>query len=473
MSVQSRGTGEDRNHATSTRSDNRVGLVLKRTMRRRRKKEGSVLAAVVVLSALVAVPVVLAQEAPVVSERTPPAPIETPAPPASPPSGIARWLDPATAPFIPVPEIDVDPQSGVTLGVIGVVLSVNDHGEIERITAPDVFHSQYFGWGAGISLYGYPSQDTQWSLLGDVKQRVEHDFDARYIAGQTRATPLSFSLEAIDDRIGTARFFGLGNETPDYNESTYVKDLGALGASIGYNFTPELQLAWGTRWRRIDVQSGVLSGIPSIETLYPTVNGLGTEHALEEALTLTYDTRDSPLIPHSGARYLLYTGFASRSFGSSVAYSFLGAEARCYFPFGDRVTLAWHLGARYMPSAAEAPFWALSSLGGDRSLTDSSEPLRSDGADRFVDENMLAAGAELRTRVASLDTFGTHVALEVAPFIDAGKVFANGPGSVVSDMHTAVGMGFRGVASPYVVGYVDVGYGRGKAAVFSGINYPF
>src|ERR1700746_1992839 len=260
---------EDGNHATSTRSDNRVGLVLKRTMRRRRTKEESVLAAVAVLGALVAVPVVLAQEAPVVSERTPPAP------PASPPRGIARWLDPATAPFIPVPEIDVDPQSGVTLGVIAVVLSVNDRGEIERITAPDVFHSQYFGWGAGISLYGYPSQDTQWSLLGDLKQRVEHNFDARYISGQTRATPLSFSLEATDDRIGTARFFGLGNETPDYNESTYVKDLGALGASIGYNFTPELQLAWGTRWRHIDVQPGVLSGIPSIETLYPTVTGLG------------------------------------------------------------------------------------------------------------------------------------------------------------------------------------------------------
>ena len=59
------------------------------------------------------------------------------------------------------------------------------------------------------------------------------------------------------------------------------------------------------------------------------------------------------------------------------------------------------------------------------------------------------------------------------PFIDAGKVFSNGPGSVLSDMHTAAGIGVRGVASPYVVGYVDVGYGRGKAEVFTGINYPF
>ncbi|HKF97353.1 MAG TPA: hypothetical protein VKB20_03805, partial [Steroidobacteraceae bacterium] len=130
-------------------------------------------------------------------------------------------------------------------------------------------------------------------------------------------------------------------------------------------------------------------------------------------------------------------------------------------------------GARYMPSAAEAPFWALSSLGGDRSVTNGREPLRSDGANRYVDENLIATGAELRTRVAGFDAFGTRVALELAPFVDAGKVFANGPGNLLSEMHTAAGLGVRGVASPYVVGYVDVGYGRGKAVVFSGINYPF
>jgi outer membrane protein assembly factor BamA len=342
-----------------------------------------------------------------------------------------------------------------------------------RIVAPDVVHSQYFGWGADFSVYGFPSEDTQWRVLGGIKQRVERNFEARYLDGQTRAAPLSWSFDAIYDRNGTARFFGIGNETPDYNESTFVNDQTSLEASIGYNFTRALQLAWGTRWRHVDVLPGVLNGIPSIETLYPDVNGLGKEHALEETLTLTYDSRDSALIPHSGARFLLYGGFASRSFGSSVAYSFFGADARYYLPLGDRITLAMHAGGRYMPSAAEAPFWALSSLGGDRSVPDGPEVLRSDGASRFVDENVLGTGAELRTRIFGLNAFGTHVSLEAAPFIDAGKVFANGGGNAWSDMHTAFGLGLRGVASPYVVGYVDVGYGRGKVAVFSGINYPF
>jgi hypothetical protein len=34
------------------------------------------------------------------------------------PQGLARWFDPATAPFIPVPDVDHDPNSGTTLGLI-------------------------------------------------------------------------------------------------------------------------------------------------------------------------------------------------------------------------------------------------------------------------------------------------------------------------------------------------------------------
>src|ERR1700746_3339670 len=190
--------------------------------RRRQMKEGNAAQAVGVLWLLAAALSQAGEAAPEAGAATPTD--AGPEAPAKAESAIARGLNPATAPFIPIPEIDVDPQSGVTLGVIATFLSVNDRGELERITAPDVFHSQYFGWGAGISVYGFPSEDTQWLVVGSVKERVERDFDARSLAGQARATPLSWSLEALYDRSGTARFFGIGNETPDHNESTYVDD---------------------------------------------------------------------------------------------------------------------------------------------------------------------------------------------------------------------------------------------------------
>ena len=63
--------------------------------------------------------------------------------------------------------------------------------------------------------------------------------------------------------------------------------------------------------------------------------------------------------------------------------------------------------------------------------------------------------------------------LELAPFLDAGKVFADTGSRPLTHLHTAPGFGVRGVASPFSVGYVDVGFGHGQPVVFSGINYPF
>ena len=78
-----------------------------------------------------------------------------------------------------------------------------------------------------------------------------------------------------------------------------------------------------------------------------------------------------------------------------------------------------------------------------------------------------------RLAFATFDAFATRLGLEFAPFVDVGKVFADSDGSPLSHPHRAAGVGIRGIASPNVVGYVDIGYGSEKAAVFSGINYPF
>ena len=134
-----------------------------------------------------------------------PAPVPATAPPAPPPSGLARWLNPATAPFIPIPAIDTEPHSGLTLGVIPTWLRTNSRNEIERITAPDIIHSQYFGWGAHMRVLCYPSAETQWSVEGGLTQRVEREFDGRYLTGQTRTGAVSWSIEAIYDRSGTPR----------------------------------------------------------------------------------------------------------------------------------------------------------------------------------------------------------------------------------------------------------------------------
>jgi len=176
-------------------------------------------------------------------------------------------------------------------------------------------------------------------------------------------------------------------------------------------------------------------------------------------------------------------GFADRRLGSSFSYGTFSLEVRRFVPFGTRFTLAAHFHLRYVTSGAGTPFWLLSSLGGETGVNKSAlglplgtaETWRGGGAGRFVDRNLAAANVELRIRTFELSVSGAHVILELAPFVDVGRVFSSLDTNpfAIDDQHPAGGVGFRAVVRPFVVGYVDVAYGPNGTEVFSGINYPF
>ena len=101
------------------------------------------------------------------------------------------------------------------------------------------------------------------------------------------------------------------------------------------------------------------------------------------------------------------------------------------------------------------------------------QPLRGFGAGRFYDRDSFSATVELRRKVFTFDAVTTLLDIEVAPFADFGRVYGRTSTNPLSHVHQVFGVGFRGIARPYVVGYVDVGYGSEGAAVFTGLNYPF
>lgn len=388
-------------------------------------------------------------------------------------SALWRWLDPRQAPFIPVPEIGTDPNSGTTFGILPVVLTTDEHQEITRIIAPDLVWNQFLGVGAHGRILAYPSEGTQWSVLGKLKQKAERGLDGQYLTGLTRREEWSFSLHFIYDRTATYRFFGLGNKTPQAAQSNYTADQVSAEAVVGWNWSPSLQLGLLLRPHFMQIEPGVLSGLPATNLAFPDLPGLGAQHEVLSRLFLAYDTRDSISLPTTGSQVVLSAGLADRSFLSSASYWTASLNARHYEPIDERRTLAGHVAMRYMPSGSSAPFWALSSLGGDRSIIAEEQPLRGFGEGRFVDRNLFAAGLELRSRVADLDLFSTRVSLQLAPFVDLGKVFHDATEWPLNHLHSAGGIGFRAVAHPFIVGYVDVGYGSEGTAIFSGIDYPF
>jgi Omp85 superfamily domain len=403
----------------------------------------------------------------------PPAgPLPAPPPPSPAKPAWTKWFNPETAPFLPIPEIAQDPNGGLTLGLIPTVVTTDQNHNVSKIIAPDIIYNPNFGVGVHARIYSYASGDEQWSAVAGIKERVEREFDAEYQIGRLREDRWSINYSLVYDRDGTTRFYGIGNQTHSGDQTNYTNQQEFGQVQIGLNFNHTWQLLYTVRLRSVDVLPGTLNDVPSIDTRFPTL--LGTNKEFLNRLSLVYDSRDDLAVPSRGMKWVLYVGTAAKNgLVNDSSYSEAGIDGRGIWPVAPDTVLAAHLSLRYLPTVNDIPFWALSSLGGGQSVIGGEQPLRGFGAGRFYDRDSFSSTVELRRKVFSFDAVTTVLDIEVAPFADVGRVFSSTSTDPLDHVHKVVGVGFRGIARPYVVGYVDVGYGTEGAAVFTGLNYPF
>ena len=384
-------------------------------------------------------------------------------------------LNPHNWPFslYPIPEVATNPNGGVTYGILTAFLLKDKTGDIRYIFAPDVNNNSTLGPGGNIRFLAYPSEDTQWYVTGGAEQNIARNVDLNYETGRTHHDWWTFTGRFFFERDPTERFFGIGNSSREGQETNYTTEQLYFRGLFGWNITPNLQLAAVIKPRFVRIQEGGFTTTPQIFTVFPTVKGINGGSEMWDEARITYDTRDSVDIPRSGGLGLLYYGLADRRFMSSVSYNRFGGEVRRYISFGDRITFAGHVYMQWTPAGNETPFWSMPWLGGEESFLYTVETLRGYGAGRFIDNNIAVANIEMRTRVWDATILGTHGILELAPFFDTGHVWHSMSQIPVQELHSVGGMGFRAIAEPFVVGYVDVGMGGEGPAVFSGINYPF
>lgn len=375
--------------------------------------------------------------------------------------------------FVPVPEVATDPNGGTTYGLLPVFLFNDAKGQIRNILAPDITNNATLGVGATFRFLSYPSADTQWYAIAGFQRKIARRVDLSYSTGRSRQGPWSFNARFYFERDPTERFFGIGNDSELGNQTNYTTEQVYLQLMLGWNISPKFQLALVLRPRYVRIKRGAFDNLPSIFSLFPTVKGINGGTEVLNELRFSYDTRDSVDIPHSGTLAMVFGSISDRRLFSSSSYDRFGGDVRHYFPLSRRFTLATHAFLQFTPAGSEPPFWAMARLGGEESLLIDQQTLRGFGAGRFIDNNLAVINIELRARVFGMDIFGTHGVIELAPFLDVGRVFHTMTTNFLSDPHPVGGIGFRGIAEPFVVGYVDVGYGGEGTAVFSGINYPF
>jgi hypothetical protein len=382
--------------------------------------------------------------------------------------------DPNNWPFIPIPEVATDPNGGTTYGMLAAFLEHGPDGHITSIFAPDITNNSTLGPGGTFRYLSYPSADTHWYLLGGATETKSRKVDLSYSAGREHQSWWSFDGELFWEHDPTERFYGVGNGTSSESETNYTLKQSYMEAIFGLNLSKQFQIAWEMRPRYVRISRGAFSSLPYTGTLFPHVKGLDGGSEWLNELVAKYDTRDHVDLPAQGGLYRAFAGLTDRQLGSSFSYTRFGTELSHYFPFGSHFVLATHALVEYMPAGNEPPFWSLARLGGESSdfFVDRST-LRGYGTARFTDNNIEGINAELRTKIFSAKLFNTQGTLQMAPFFDFGKVSHGFTDNPLNKFHPAGGLGFRAIAEPFVVGYLDVGYASEGVSIFTGVDYPF
>ena len=373
--------------------------------------------------------------------------------------------------LIPIPEIITDPNEGTTSGLLPVILVASEDKAIRSIIAPDVRYNDITGITPTLRFFDYPTPRQHYSLIGGKgTERGEH-VSADYSGEGLFNGWIDLSGAALHEQDPFERFYGIGNDTPSSNETNYQSTTEATTVSSALNLPDSLQTSIQARVRHVRIGQGGVTSLPQLRNPssgFSNINGVGGITIVGTRFGLAYDTRDMTLIPTEGVLASTTVEIVDKALGSSTSFMKYGVEGKAFVPVrkDKRIIVALHGVLNYIQNADHAPFYELSSIGGFHSL-------RGFGSNRFTDNHRFFAQSELRSNVYEREVFGVHAHLEIAPFVDLGRVFNSSRVFPLEHVHPVGGLGVRAVVVPQVVAYVDFGSAGGSPSVFTGIDYPF
>ena len=373
-----------------------------------------------------------------------------------------------TSQFV-VPAISTSKNDGRDFGLIVPFLNSDQEGNLRSLFAPMIIHNSFLGVRGTLNYFHYWSGGSQMELVGSYTEEIERKLKFRYQDPGFIQGLFFVDIGAQFFKNATKRFFGIGQITPEGNESNYTGREVNVHWNFGIHLNDVTRLAVNQRFRDVKIQPGGVDSEPYSRDRFPGVSGMKGATILAHRLVFQYDSRDNWVTPTAGTRVetfgeiaqnfdrgpeddLLFfrSGFEVRQIipSPSKRYIFL-ARANIQLSFGDGI-----------------PFYEQSSLGGE-------DNLRGFGRDRFIDKHLASFSAEERIHLFALNMFNVNIECEMTPFIDMGRTYQDFKFRQFNEWEFTPGVGFRGLVRPNVVGRVDWAYSKEGGAVFAGLNYPF
>jgi outer membrane protein assembly factor BamA len=196
---------------------------------------------------------------------------------------------------------------------------------------------------------------------------------------------------------------------------------------------------------------------------------------------ISFDTRDFDPDPRSGVFVDTTAQWSARGFGSTFDYIRWTSAARAYvspFPALADVVLAGRV--LYSIQSAGVPFFAMDALAMAGSIDDftgqaglgGERTLRGYRQDRFIGLVAAASSAEVRWTFVRFPLLGQRFSLQVAPFVDAGRVFDR-VSLTFDDWKVAGGAGLRIGWNRSTIVMIDYGVSREDTGLYIDFGMPY
>ncbi|MBI3725275.1 BamA/TamA family outer membrane protein [bacterium] len=379
-----------------------------------------------------------------------------------------------------LPVIAVDPNSGITIGILPISI-FSEKDRITNIFPPQVTYNAIDGAGALFRMRRYYTTESTLSIDAGSTMNGAHTYDFQYSQFSIGPAHLLFfqgEVKYLTDL--SARFYGLGNSSSSDDETNYTLRRAEATASIGIKLPLSLRAMFSEVLSSTRIGPGHIGALDSSKEKFPFVLGMqGRTDILSHRFTLTLDTRDSPSVPTEGIFLEGYYEVGDTTLASDFAFQRGGVSVTGLYSYLDeplftlwghdfrlRLTTVGRFSVRLV-GGRHVPFYEEASVGGRNTL-------RGFGAGRFIDKNGYVLGVEERWNIVDFRLAGTDLTLQVAGFLELGRVFSGSQTFNFTGLHFDAGGAARLLLpASGLVGSVDVGISKEGIAPFVDLGYPF
>lgn len=378
--------------------------------------------------------------------------------------------------FVPIPFFSTSRNNGASYGLLPVFMFNDDKGDINKLIVPKIEYFDASSVNFSVDFFGFPTENSFYDFFALKAIRDDEKYIAEYRNSRVADSDWAVYAELYYAVSNSERFFGIGPTTKEDNETNYLARDRRGKVGVGYHVFDHAVLYFQERIRKFSMSPGALD-LPSSKGKFPNTPGFDEGTIVHEELRWAYDDRDSAKTPSKGTTATVwlslrhYFGHEGNAPGSAPIWGG-GFEVSSLWAHDKEKIFITAARVRYefiKGESGEVPFIEMVTYGGNT--------MRGYGSDRFVDLNGFLFSLEERVNVLDILLFGVKGHIEVAPFLDTGKVFHDTYHDLLirpgRDYQYTGGLAVRGVVPPFIVGRVEFGFGLDGMAAFVGLDYPY